>query len=47
MITLMPFSAQLLSQYGDDRLATALYAANMAVVLLLAATMGAVTPAPG
>jgi uncharacterized membrane protein len=43
MITLMPFSAQLLSQYGDVGLATALYAANMAVVLALQAAMGAIT----
>lgn len=43
MITLMPFSTQLLSQYGDDKLAVAIYAANMAAVLLIESVIGAVT----
>lgn len=43
MITLIPFSTQLLSQYGDDGLAVSIYAANMAAVLILEAAIGAVT----
>lgn len=43
MITLMPFSTQLLSQYGDDRFAVAIYAANMAAILILESAIGAIT----
>jgi uncharacterized membrane protein len=42
-VTLMPFTTQLLSQYGSDNLSGVLYATNMAGILLLQGAIGWVT----
>jgi uncharacterized membrane protein len=42
-VTLMPFTTQLLSQYGSDHLSGVFYAANMAAILLLEGVIGWIT----